>query len=254
MADKNDEFNRRIDVIVKALEDSAVMMKEAISKMQGKMKYEIRRHCAEYIEVSFESSNQFQFGISNNNSAVEQTANSAPSSFTIRSEPLRKIPQSAAFSTIVDPPPNQIQSHTKEEGVEKDASPKANRKRKALHLQDSDDDLDQKNSLTSAQREEKELDLNFGIEVSIDEIKRAYGVIENSDTQANANNESNVSLTTTNQRPVKESSSLSGTCPVEGQQDFIGKVHTFTFFTCSLRPLISSSFLSNSIYPSSIIK
>lgn len=202
------------------MEDTAVMMKDAITKMQGKMKYEIRRHCAEYLEVSFDNSNQFGAKLEHFNNA-----GSATSSFILRSEPLRKISQALAFSTIVDPPPNQIQSHAKDITAENQNSPKVNRKRKVLQLEDSDDELDRRSSIISNQEGVKELDLNFGIEVSIDEIKRAYGVIPDDEIHVQVG--SNDLCTNINQSQTKESQNITISTAIEDQQQFIGKCTPF---------------------------
>ncbi len=153
------------------------------------MKFELKRHCSEFVEVSFENKLSDQPFPS---VLTTTTINPAVSSFTIQSEPLRKISQAIAFSTIVEPPPVSSENKPQSDGTPVTAtenngssSPlQRKKKRKMLQLEDSGDDEEGKNT-TKAKSAQSSLALalggkktmNFGIDVSIEQIKRAYGVI-----------------------------------------------------------------------------
>jgi hypothetical protein len=164
-------------------------MKNAIAKLKGIMKI-VEGHCAEKLEISFEE----QAASLILQQPAAPSAKDPKAIWVIQSDPLRKCSQSVALSTVVDLPTEETeQNPSKQQQTQpgSSSSPKLlKKKRKLLQLEDSEDEFA---DLPSQQQKDKEIEKkeDFGFEFSIENMKRAYGVIQESDptTEGNTHND-----------------------------------------------------------------
>lgn len=108
------------------------------------------RHCGEYLDVYFEEPN---------------------TRIKLLSSDLRKCSQSQALSTIIEEPKETLPNTKRDNPA--DALPQK-RLRKKLAIDDSDEEIEPPKEI----KKTKNLDLDFGYEASLIEIKRAYGADE----------------------------------------------------------------------------
>jgi hypothetical protein len=167
-------------------------MKSAVTKLKGIMKI-VEGHCAEKLEISFEE----QAASLVLQQPTPATAKDPKSVFVIQSDPLRKCSQAVALSTVVDPPTEEAEQHPSVQRwppTGSSLSPKLlKKKRKLLQLEDSEDEFA---DLPSQAQKENEIEKkeDFGFEFSIENMKRAYGVIQESDpaTEGNTHNDTSI--------------------------------------------------------------
>ena len=195
IADKNEELSSRLHSLAKDIEETVYNIKSAVTKIKGNIKAELR-HCGEYLEVTFpeQTSNSILKPIPADPSSV--ASQDAKSKYVIQSEPLRKCTQAVALSTIVEAPKDAEMNVEQPKSAEQEAisssSKPVKKKRKLLQLEDSEDEFPTQPEIKKNEAKSKALfDESFGFEVSIEEIKRAYGVLpENNDQSASGNKDS----------------------------------------------------------------
>jgi hypothetical protein len=193
IADTNQELSSLLHSIAKDIDSTVLDVQNTISKINGVMKPELR-HCGEYLEVSFEAATSVAKLLAQPVSS-DLSSKITTSRFTLQSSALRKCTQIAALSTIVEPPSEDKiimgEPFLPEPVVDRvgDEEQTKKKRRKILDLEDTEDEDEAPKPVPVTKKPIDEL-LSFGFEVSLDTIKKSFGVpVENVGIQPSASSQ-----------------------------------------------------------------